>query len=209
MNEIEAKLQEIKADLKALRRLGEAVKLKPCLPLARVDAFEARNDVRLPEGFKRFITEIGNSGEGPIFQDWPGFDPEADWLNDPAHWARPFVHPSRLKPEEVHANDVGYINLGDYGCGIFDLLVVTGDEAGNIWWSDDRCRRLPASAPGHRPDVKHKDADADHLAYEAWRAELLALDYPYRQTFLEYIGDGLADEVKALKAKRKRRWRWW
>lgn len=42
-------------------------KLNPPLPVAVIEAFEERHGVSLPEGYRHFITEIGDGGAGPYY----------------------------------------------------------------------------------------------------------------------------------------------
>ena len=70
----------------------------------------------------------------------------------------------------------------DEGCGIFTFLVITGDERGNVWWSDDRGRKVPLEDPSMaRPE--------DDASGDLWCELLLAEDYTYRRSFLEYVTD--------------------
>jgi len=40
--------------------------LNPCLTIEQVEEFELKNDVKLPDEYVRFITEVGNGGAGPF-----------------------------------------------------------------------------------------------------------------------------------------------
>jgi len=235
---ISIRLEKIRLALKeiAKRRAEGPVQLGVPLALPKVEAFEQRHNVRIPEDFRRFVTELGNGGDGPAFHGWPAFDPDAPWLNCPEHWSLPFVHPrlaqelaeqeleqkaelaepemdewERMDWEEEREqaiktvieqiSDVGYINVGDHGCGIFDFLVVTGYERGHIWWSDDVCRKLPTPAPNHSPKVNYIDDTADSLARETWKNELLAADYSYRIDFIDYYGNWIEYLLSRLPKK--------
>ncbi len=93
----------------------------------------------------------------------------------------------------VEQYSLGYIEVGNHGCGIFDFLVVIGDERGHIWWSDDLCRQLPTPAPNHSPKITYTNQTADRLARETWRNELLAADYSYRINFVDYYGNWIEE----------------
>lgn len=42
-------------------------KLFPPLPASAVSQFEERHKIKLPDGYRRFITELGNGGAGPYY----------------------------------------------------------------------------------------------------------------------------------------------
>jgi hypothetical protein len=79
-------------------------------------------------------------------------------------------------------SEAGYIELGDYGCGIFDFLVVIGSERGHIWWSDDCGYCLPALSPDLTQDWTEKKLSHEELSKRLWCS-----DYTYRISFLDYI----------------------
>ena len=90
--------------------------LNPPLPVQQVAAFETQHRVKLPEDYRRFITEIGNGGAGPYygvfrfgehddgddFRPWDGgylvgdlsaeFPHQEEWNLPAAFWAR-MPHP--------------------------------------------------------------------------------------------------------------------
>lgn len=218
-----AEFRELIAEI-GRKRPALLPRLAPALPLAKLEAFERRNEIRLPQEFRRFVTEFANGGDGPSFHGWPGFDPENPVMNDPQRWREPFIHPriaeasARSEVEsnvdwgaealmEEHDRDAleearqeridarvregaryGWIDIGDHGCGIFDLLVVTGDERGHIWWSDDSGNVFPLNAPDHTPERYPQEPAANSTARKRWEAELLAEANSYRSGFLDYYG---------------------
>jgi hypothetical protein len=193
---ITAWLERIQA---ARARVGARARLGPPIALARVEAFEARCGVTLPAGYRRFVTEIGNGGTGLGLHGWRAFDPDAPSLQRPERWAGPFVHPREAAVREPVHRDVfgepdeearahavracserGYLPLGDHGCGVFTFLVISGEEKGNVWLSDDRCRKLPLPAAHQQPQAE------GHEARERWAAALLAPENRHRIGFLEH-----------------------
>lgn len=144
----------------------------------------------LPEVFRRVVTELGNGGPGPAAYGWMPFDPAASYVNRPSHWAEPFVHPRLRSGEDAAWIDVGYVILGDHGCGIFDLLVVTGDERGHVWWSDDVCRKLPSPPPDSAP----RSYD-DPRAWADWHRLLLSEDNTHRIGFADDLCEGLRAQL--------------
>jgi len=105
--------------------------------------------VRLPEGYRQFLLEIGNGGKGPpayglmkLGEVRRGFDRSAEEqlaaLSRPfpltAFWIweaeEPLDEPKRALRARVGD---GTLVLGDDGCGMFWHLVVTGPERGQVW----------------------------------------------------------------------------
>jgi hypothetical protein len=129
---VESQLVEIR---RVLDRLG-TLRLGPVLPLVDVATFERRHRVELPLGFRRFILEVGNGGDGPGNGLAP-FDP---------HSEQPRVsHPFPLDglwvwadedapdPERIAACRDGWLTLGTEGCGMDWVLIVSGAQRGSVW----------------------------------------------------------------------------
>jgi HEAT repeats len=140
-----------------LRRLGHygaenhRYRLLPPLPEEQVAAYEGRNQIRLPEDYRAFITQVANGGAGPTlyrllplrpdavnsrpdrpFPFSPGTLPRRDWADDPA-----------LDPEPWP----GAILLTDEGCTFYQLLVVTGPHRGRVVHIDTDCNDWPTFDP--------------------------------------------------------------
>ncbi|MFD6023122.1 hypothetical protein ACFWGL_42465 [Streptomyces sp. NPDC060286] len=143
-----------------LRTLGElgvpAVTLQSPLSPDVVTEFEREHRLVLPVAYREFITAVGDGGAGP----GSGFSPLRDtyralcdapsgaqYLYEPgaAGWwcdderapdpARPFpLHPAGQEAVEwpAHSQD-GCLFLAGLGCGYYDVLVVTGAGAGEVW----------------------------------------------------------------------------
>ncbi len=197
--DIDAALDELAARLKRPRRPNTLPRFEKPLPLVQVQSFEARHSIELPADFKGFITRIGNGSKA---LDWRPFDPTDPVLNHPKHWSSPFVHPRRAlqqapEPPGEDVDDldvarhryfsairaqseVGIIPITDEGCGIFTFLVVTGQERGHMWWSNDRGQKLPIAADDHQPERDHPQG------WRLWYEALLSEQNTHRHTFLQY-----------------------
>lgn len=60
-------LKELDADLEIFGADTHNYNFHPVLTPTEIEDFESRNAVRLPEGYTRFLTEIGNGGAGPFY----------------------------------------------------------------------------------------------------------------------------------------------
>lgn len=135
--DLDERLERIRAKIK---RRG--VNLRPPVEHWDVEAFEAMHNIRLPEGYRRFILEIGDGGDGP-----PGcrfyslHEPERDRYNllVPLDVPFPLTEGRRWEEEEEGKDRLqegiynGYLIIGNEGCGEFWGIIVTGAERGNIW----------------------------------------------------------------------------
>lgn len=162
-------LQALDPDYRVFGANKHRYLLNPVLSEADVRAFEQQHHVALPEGYRRFLTEIGNGGAGPYY----GLETLHDSLfldldrkiehayGDPS---KPFLLTERWNMtfsgddddmqayaafEEEYSQPVrvdGLLRICNFGCGVALNLVVNGAEYGTIW-VDDR-----ASDGGIYPD---------------------------------------------------------
>jgi hypothetical protein len=141
---------------------GHEYKLRPCLLEATIVEFEVRYSVRLPDDYRKFLTQVGNGGAGPYY-GIHGLDDldetHEDYWND---LSKPFPYhkkcegpPDLLKAIKEAEGDEsgdedrrvelvdeywkqasrdGSINICEYGCNLRFLLIVKGPEVGRIWF---------------------------------------------------------------------------
>jgi hypothetical protein len=145
---IESQLNRIKTKIAAR---GE--QLKPPLAESKVAAFESKHGIVLPEGYRRFLLEIGRSGQGPpcyglvqlgeVDGDM-GPEDQRNWrrlpqVAEPFPFRRMWCWEDEEYPDEAAfaANRSriyrGNIFLGNDGCGMYWHLIVTGAERGHVW----------------------------------------------------------------------------
>ncbi len=108
-----------------------AYRFNPPLSLRQVEAFEAKHGVPLPTPYRRFLTELGNGGAGP-FYSVPPLESELPELLRPF----PFTKATTLPDDDEAAWEdpiTGTTMIAEYGCGIYFLLVVRGELAGQVW----------------------------------------------------------------------------
>ena len=151
--------------------------LNPVISQAEIAKFETKHRVTLPEDYKFFITKIGNGGAGPgngllPIEKWSyGLrDVESDFLSIPffngveKNWRMS----SKLDDPYFSNKYVsGSIRISDYGCGIHYMLVITGNEKGNIW-VDDRANIDGIYKVYHEDDEDNTKPETFESWYTTW-----------------------------------------
>lgn len=126
-----------------------------CCGTEDVERFERQHGIVLPEGYRRFILEVGNGGEMFNRLDAVPNDlcPEEKlaWLEladlaKPFPFAEPWVWEGEPYDAVKRATAKhGCLNIGSEGCGMYWLLIVSGPERGNIWaYTFRRCGAIAA-----------------------------------------------------------------
>ncbi len=130
--EMTERLERIRAKI-AKRGLG----LLPPAELSQVEAFEAEWKITLPLGFRRFITEIGNGGNGPPAYGLVRLQESAQLYNQSLQPQKPFPFTEDFMWTDEDAAkfypDEGYLYLGTDGCAMDWILIIEGTERGQIW----------------------------------------------------------------------------
>jgi hypothetical protein len=135
-------------------------KFNICLSEPEIKAFEQMHSIVFPKDYRNFLLRIGNGGSGPAY----GLLKLSEWnieldITKETFLSTPFPHSTHWYmerhfdmeddnvyesqefqdwEEEYYSNRhvTGSIRICHYGCAIYYLLVVTGDEKGNIWVDD-------------------------------------------------------------------------
>lgn len=166
VDELSRRLQAVVRTLKARR-----MDIGPRRTEAELAAFERAYGVALPREYRRFLLEVGDGGEGPphygivplghVPDDYQlSADEVLGRLAEPFPETEAWVWEDEPDPdpERIEAVGSGALVLGTDGCGLYSLLVVTGDERGKIWTLAD-------------VGVAPVDPPADFLSwYEDWLA---------------------------------------
>ncbi|MEM8672001.1 MAG: SMI1/KNR4 family protein [Planctomycetota bacterium] len=164
---------------------------------SEVARFEFEHKIKLPEGYRRFLTEVGNGGAGPFYGVFKLGEMDDSFTH--RRWkqndgfigelSEPFPHTERwndLPPCPVDGqnedateafddtywsseNVHGAIPICHQGCAYRNWLIVTGPEAGNVW------EDLRVDHEGLKPVELSNGRRAGFLEwYDAWLCEALA-----------------------------------
>lgn len=194
-----AALRQLESQDKISSRGNHNFRLKCAVPLAWVETFEARNNIRLPEDYRDFLLYLGTAGAGPGYGLDDLFEESCDGYIKKG-LSNPFPHTSAWqpgRPVDVPAGRVlnldyygaknwnddeadkhiywlndGAIRIGCEGCDIYYLLVVSGPEYGHMWHlQDDSWRFTPYSSLNHSNGRTGRISFLDW--YEHWVRALL------------------------------------
>lgn len=162
LNRIQEKLALLKrydSSYQVFGAMKHRYQLNPVKTSEELTAFEETHKIKLPEGYRAFLTTIGNGGAGPYYGmeklesgifidlDYPSDNDRIDLSTEFAFtepWNLDFR--SMSEAEYKAAQDdyyhpkwaSGLLRIANYGCGISINMVVNGKEYGKIWM-DDRC----------------------------------------------------------------------
>jgi hypothetical protein len=189
--------QERQWQLHAIRK--HRYHLSPPLAEAEVAKFEAEYRIDLPADYRLFLLEIGNGGAGP------GYDllELNSMIREKDDLARPFPFTTTITTDacdhllQMHDDwdeaeaflSAGHIMVGYSGCQCWDILIITGDQRGYMWYMDGLfhspikiangviCCHLYDEDDGRVPD----DAVPVTFSqwYEAWLDESIATAYAH------------------------------
>jgi len=119
-------------------------------------AFEKRLGGRLPEEYRQWITTVADGGAGPIHGLLPlAFEPlyiEVDYSADfPFSADHPCLGAEEESPEcerDTLLISQGMTVVTDEGCCRYNILVLRGPAAGQVWWYwSERAMALPIRHP--------------------------------------------------------------
>ncbi|MEH2389652.1 MAG: SMI1/KNR4 family protein [Nostoc sp.] len=179
---------------------------KPCLSNKDIQVFESRHNITLPSEYRDFILEIGNGGTGPGYGlsgllgiEYENVIPEKLYQENYEILSKPFPLTEawndldlivKNNTDFVTNNDAyfddkfiqGTLTITNYGCGIYAMLVITGQQSGKIW-IDDRTNdngiyptTLSFCHAFHdiNPDDFHQDSDEEQpLSFYDWYEDWL------------------------------------
>jgi hypothetical protein len=141
-------LSRIASKLKA-----RSCKLNPPLPEQAIKEFELAHRIQLPAGYRQFLRQIGNGGEGPAYcglekLGQPASDmlephkrlwTELSLVHKPFPFTRYWIWDEGQTSDEGNREQVthGSIYIGNDGCGRYWHLIITGPERSHVWMISD------------------------------------------------------------------------
>ena len=135
-----------------------SIKLNSPLSQHAVEDFEASYNIRLPEAYRRFLLEVGDGGDGPPYyalvrladavrgqyernpqtDERERFRPDLPFpITDNWVWVDQEIEEDDRTRSTV--SEHGHLFLGTDGCGIDWIIIITGEERGNVWYRDEYC----------------------------------------------------------------------
>jgi uncharacterized protein (TIGR02996 family) len=159
-------LAEIRRRLDTLAELsGKTYELRPPLSAEQAEELEARIGCRLPDQYRRFVTELADGGCGPAYGIVS--------MVASHDLATPFRLPTRASDLKRLSCD-GAFPIAEIGCGSYYYLVISGPDAGCIWLCGDRgWAPLEASGGWSDPEVIPTLPRAAKLEFIDWYVQWL------------------------------------
>lgn len=122
-----------------------------------IQNFEAKNQLTLPSEYREYLKNIGNGGAGPFYGLLELEDNDNNLTDLSMEFPYTYDKPLKLvevyeamdemddeneEEQEQFLNEIyeksvrGIIFLAHEGCGMYSILVVKGEEYGNVWYFD-------------------------------------------------------------------------
>jgi uncharacterized protein (TIGR02996 family) len=168
-------------------------RLNAPLSVECVEQIELRIGCRLPEQYRRFVTEFADGGAGPDYGIQPlgsrfeADDDHAEWL---ASLARPFPVPANI--EEMRSlgySPPGALPICEIGCGGYYHLILSGPERGTVWIQNPDGDWSPALLnESHLPDGA--DVEAGVILEAAIRSPK-ALKLEFVDWYVKWLDEAL------------------
>jgi hypothetical protein len=129
---------------------SHSYQLNSCLSDVEIQAFESKYGILLPHDYRQFLLEVGNGGVGPGYGLYKilqtGSDNEiaaTPYQTNYEILSQPFPFTTAWNnldlPTDAYLDSKlvqGTLTIANYGCGIYALLVITGEQQGKIWIDD-------------------------------------------------------------------------
>lgn len=133
---------------------GHHYEMRPVLTEEMVKGMEDIMGIRFPEEYREFLKQISNGGVGPFWGLYPleyAVPPPEYHKQNPDFCKTPFPYnqadADRIltiqKEQDIqYAEPIdrplsGYIKLSNYGHAMYFILIVSGDQAGKVWFLNE------------------------------------------------------------------------
>lgn len=131
--------------------------INPKLTEEEIQNFEKKNQITLPDEYREYLKNIGNGGAGPFYGLLELEDNDNNLMDLSMEFPYTYDKPLKLfevyetmdeiddeneEEQEQFLNEIyeksvrGIIFLAHEGCGMYSVLVIKGEEYGNIWYFD-------------------------------------------------------------------------
>ncbi|HLO88581.1 MAG TPA: SMI1/KNR4 family protein [Nostocaceae cyanobacterium] len=155
-----SKILQLKHKLNQLKNLdytfeifgaeSHGYQLNPCLSEGEIQAFESKYGISLPSDYRQFLLEVGNGGVGPGYGLYKIVESGSEnevaatpYQNNYDILSQPFPLTTAWNNLDLSSHDYldnkliqGTLTIANYGCGIYAMLVITGEQQGRIWIDD-------------------------------------------------------------------------
>ena len=160
---IKAKLLKLKTKDKYLEVFGAApqsygyghqYRMNPAISEEQLSFNEKKYNVQLPEEYREFLKNVENGGAGPGYGFYPldyALPPQNILDQNPKLLTTPFPYDGfdalsiweKIQKGDKNCWDknhllTGYVIIAFWGCGEYDILIISGDQKGKVWKSSDR-----------------------------------------------------------------------
>jgi hypothetical protein len=162
-----------------------AHRFHPPLAMQEVESFESTHGVSLPAPYRSFITELGNGGMGPYYGITP-LDLDAPQLRQTFPYTETYTLPDDADDDAWESEIPGAISICEYGCGIFLLLVVRGEAAGQVWFDGRAQARISP--------VERKNQPADRFPFDVWWLSVMGDHCERFERILALMNAGISHE---------------
>lgn len=171
-------LDRLDPDRKVFASHSHQYRLNPPLTIDQVERIESRLGFRLPEQYRRFVTEFADGGAGPFY----GIQPLAPLLevitNRERHSWVPFLFPATAE-EMQSLNDEAFdvaLPICEFGCGTDFYLILAGPEQGNVWIESEYGWNPALLSESHLPNGPDVEID-DTLSAAIRSPQALRLEF--------------------------------
>ena len=152
-------LKEMDKDFEIFGSSKHKYQLPPCKTEKEIQSFEKQHGISLPADYRSFLLHVGNGGAGPSYgmfklEDYfdnsyaeTNYTVHDNFLSDNFKFSinAPYTESQYGNEDDPEYDPADYFNdtagsmvICHHGCGILNILIVSGEEKGKIW-VDDRC----------------------------------------------------------------------